>query len=102
MLRSRDSSSLKQWAEKRQGVGFIDVYDYLSLALFGRVVDWFTKTFEMEDALRRAGWSMYPQLYSARVLMATFLSLFISLYVVLVVWWFAIDLILRVILSLFS
>ncbi|MEM0340498.1 MAG: type II secretion system F family protein [Acidilobaceae archaeon] len=81
---------------------FIDVYDYISLSLFGRITDWFTKTFELEDALKKAGWNLYPPLYSARVLMATLLSLLVSLYVILVVWWFEFSLTFRILVSVFS
>lgn len=72
-------------APRKHKVGVTDVYDYIALKLFSKLASWVAKTFELEAGIRRAGMTVYPTLYAARLLLAVAMAAAISIYATLMV-----------------
>jgi len=66
-------------------ITLVDGFDFIALRLFGSIAPSFAKTFELDKAIRRAGLTIHPHLYAARVLLATLIAFAISTYVTLIV-----------------
>lgn len=66
-------------------VSIVDGYDYIALRLFSSIAPGFAKTFELDNVIKRAGLTIHPHLYAARVLMATFMALLLAVYIGVVV-----------------
>ncbi len=79
----------------------IDIIDFIAINYLGRVGTWIARNFELEDAIRRAGMTIYPQLYAARVALATFTALFLALYLSLWIALSGINIILKAIIIVF-
>ncbi|MCX8196091.1 MAG: type II secretion system F family protein [Acidilobaceae archaeon] len=65
----------------------INLLDYVALTYLGELGAQVAKTFELEEAIKKAGMNVYPPLYAARVLlftgMAALVALYLSLFVLL-------------------
>ncbi|MEM0496710.1 MAG: type II secretion system F family protein [Acidilobaceae archaeon] len=64
----------------KRSISIIEVFDYLAIKYFGELAVYIAKTFELEQAIRRAGLDIYPPLYAARLILYTVIALLISLY----------------------
>ncbi|MCS7106643.1 MAG: type II secretion system F family protein [Acidilobaceae archaeon] len=64
----------------------MNVVDYVALTYAGGIGAFLAKTFELEDAIRKAGMNIYPPLYAARLFLVTAAAALISLYLSAFLW----------------
>lgn len=68
-----------------RNVSLVEGFDYIALRLFNTIAPIFAKTFELDRSIKRAGLTIHPYLYAARVLLATTIAFLLALYTLIIV-----------------
>ncbi|MEM1685710.1 MAG: type II secretion system F family protein [Acidilobaceae archaeon] len=84
----------------KRSISIIEVFDYLAIKYFGELAVYIAKTFELEQAIRRAGLDIYPPLYAARLILYTVIALLISLYSIFIILLTGLSLTVKIALSM--